>query len=220
MKRWWIRLRAIWRYALKLWENRRMPLTLENLSDTDVALFQRQADVAGEPLQDWAKNRLLEAVTSLTHGQVNPQIDATVGAMRRELDAVDLALGDDLDEDVIAGHGASPIFGLLPVPQPVAPPPGAPQAALTEAHARVAGSGQGVGPLASTEQVDGHPCVHLARRYLGNFNANDCQGTCTNKARGGGESVCNWPPGSAGACSYFGPKMRPVQRPHAMPRQG
>jgi hypothetical protein len=223
MIHWWTRLRALWRHALKLWENRRMPLTLETMTDDDVALIQRQADVDGEPLDHWVRNRLLGSVTPLTRGQVNPHIRPVLEQMRKGLDAVDLALGEDADEDTIAGHGASTVFGLLPVAVPTDAPPGAPPppaAPASTMHSRVQGSGQGVGPLATTERVDGHPCSHLARRYLANFTANDCQGTCECKARGGGESVCNWPPGSAQSCSYFSPKRRPVPNQHLMPRQG
>lgn len=207
------RIAAILRYAWKLWKNESdaMPLTIEILTSEDVALLQRQADIEGTPLEHWARNHLLAGVSPAARAQVAPHLAPSLNGALRSLDAVDLAFGDDdaVDPSGTMTEGASTIFGTPPVR---GPEPG------SEAHARVKGTALGNGPLATSGQVDGHPCRHLARRYLANFNANDCQGTCESKKRG--ESVCTWPAGAARNCAYFEAKRLPVPPPSPMPRQG
>jgi len=202
--RWLRRVFAILRHAFNLWKADIMPLTLESITDHELALFQRQSDLEGIPLESWVRNRLLGGVSKMAQAGTRPATpqENALTAASLGMDAVDLAFQAD-DENP---EGAAPVF------------PASMRAGESEAHARVKGSGQSPGPLATVERVDGHPCKHLERRYLANFTANDCQGTCGSPQRG--ESVCTWPPGAARNCAYFGPKMRPVPPPSLMPRQG
>lgn len=209
----WLRqIAALARYCLKLWKRNTMPLTIESLTPGDIAALERQSDVDGIPLDQWIRNRLLSGVSATVRGQVNPQLGSALTSAALGLDAVDQFFEDDGgDPSGTSTEGGSTVFGLLPVT-------GGAQSAASEAHARTKGSGQAAGPIATVERVDGHPCAHLERRYLANFTANDCQGTCGSPRRG--ESVCTWAAGSASNCAYFQPKRRPVPMQPTLPRQG
>lgn len=185
-----------------------MPLTLESLTDADVAAIQRQSDVDGVPLEHWVRNTLLRAVRPDVLAQIRPSSSAIEDTLRGT-DAVDALLEDERDPDPAdtVREGGSVLFGVPPAPS-----------VTTEVHARTRGGALGTGPIATTEQVTSHPCRHLLRAIPPGFTANDCQGTCSHPGRNG--SVCTWPANVARNCHAFSGKVLPRPPPASMPRQG
>lgn len=219
-RRFFRRLFAIARYALKLWKAQSMPLTLDTITESDLRVIQRQADLDGIPLEHWARNQLLKGCSPTAVQYGRPASVAAVDNTLRGMDAVDaiFAAEDgpvDPNRPVVDGDG---ILFTVPDREPAPEPEPAPAPApATEVHGRVKGPSL-QGPIAATEQVEGHPCRHLHKGTPTNFAATACQGTCKAPSRDG--NPCNWAPSFAQGCPYFVGKVKPTPPKSPLPRQG